>query len=367
MGSMAAEVTLDFRKSFPGRFTVEAKLTMALGQSTALILFGPSGSGKTTILRSLAGLEWPEQGSIRFISRTWLDTTHGIRVVPQDREIGYMAQDYALFPTYSVAGNIGFGLGHLTSSARQHRVAEVLDLLQLRGMERLKPRELSGGQQQRVALARAIARRPQLLLLDEPLSALDAPTRGALRGELRALLKKLALPSIIVTHDWAEALALGDVISIVGEGKILQTGRPQDVFSRPADVNIAKIVGVETVVAGRISAITQGLATVDVGGVTLTAVAADDRQEEVFVCIRGEDVTLERNRASSTSARNHLPGRVVEISSLGAMARVTLDCGFPLVATVTRSTVEEFRLVVGQQTFAAVKAGSVHLVPRWDY
>ena len=360
-------MTLDFRKSFPGRFTVEAKLTMALGQSTALILFGPSGSGKTTILRSLAGLEWPEQGSIRFISRTWLDTNQGIRVAPQDREIGYMAQDYALFPTYSVAGNIGYGLGHLTSGARHRRIAEVVDLLQLRGMERIRPRELSGGQQQRVALARAIARRPQLLLLDEPLSALDAPTRALLRGELRAVLKKLALPSIIVTHDWAEVLALGDVVSVVADGKILQTGEPQDVFSRPYNADIATIVGVETVVAGRVSALVQGLATVDVEGVMLTAVAADDRQKEVFVCIRGEDVTLERSGAGGTSARNHLPGTVAAIVSLGAMARVTLDCGFPLVATVTRSTIEEFKLAVGEQTFAAVKAGSVHLVPRHDH
>jgi molybdate transport system ATP-binding protein len=170
-----------------------------------------------------------------------------------------------------------------------------------------------------------------------------------------------------VTHDWAEALALGDVVSVVADGKILQTGPPQDVFCRPNNADIAKIIGVETVVAGRISAVVQGLVRVDIGGVTVTAVGADDHEADVFVCIRGEDVTLEHGGVGITSARNHLPARVVEITSLGAMARVTLDCSFPLVATVTRSTVEEFGLAVGRQTFAAIKAGSVHLVPRRDH
>lgn len=357
-------MTLDFRKTFPGRFTVEAKLTMALGQSTALILFGPSGSGKTTILRSIAGLEWPEEGRIRFISRTWLDTSSNIRVSPQERQIGYMAQDYALFPTCSVTGNIAYGLGRLASTDRQKRIEEMIDLFQLRGLESVKPQELSGGQQQRVALARAVAPRPQLLLLDEPLSALDAPTRLQLRGELRSLLKQLALPSIMVTHDWAEALALGDVIAVMGNGQILQVGSPQDVFSRPKNAEVAQIVGVETVIQGSVIEQANGLATVRVDGTMLKGLGSDEIGSTVFVCIRAEDVVLEQAGSGMTSARNHLVGKVSEIIPHGVMVRVKIECGFPLVTMVTRGALEDLSLNIGSPVIAAIKAGAVHLVPR---
>ncbi|MEW6248089.1 MAG: ABC transporter ATP-binding protein [Nitrospirota bacterium] len=363
---MAAEMIVDIAKSFPGRLTIDARLTVALGQSTVLILFGPSGSGKTTILRCVAGLEWPERGLIRFVSQTWLDTANGIRVSPQDRRIGYMAQDYALFPTYSVAGNIAYGLGDLATSERDRRVAEVLAMLQLQGLERAKPAQLSGGQQQRVALARAIARRPQLLLLDEPLSALDVPTRSRLRSELRTLLRQLSLPSIVVTHDWAEALTLGDLMAVIGEGRVLQVGTPQEVFSRPQNAEVARVVGVETVVRGRVVGGSQGLTTVEVNGIKLMGLCAEDIGPDVFVCIRAEDVILEPVGTGATSARNHLQGVVSEIGSLGALAQLRLDCGFPLTATVTRSALEQLGLAPGVPIAAAIKAGAVHLIPRRD-
>jgi molybdate transport system ATP-binding protein len=361
---MAAEVTIHIRKTFPGRAPIVAQIRYPVEASTALILFGPSGSGKTTILRCIAGLEWPEEGTIRFVSRTWLDTASKIRVAPQDRRIGYMPQDYALFPTYTVAGNIAYGLSELSAADRKKRVEEMVELFQLRGLEQAKPRDLSGGQQQRVALARAVAPRPQLLLLDEPLSALDAPTRQQLRGELRSLLKHLALPSLIVTHDWTEALMLGDCMAVVSEGRTLQVGAPQEVFSRPANVEVARVVGVETVVQGKVVEIREGLATVQVGALSLTAVASDAIGPDVFVCLRAEDVTVELAGTGSTSARNHLNGRVSAIASLGALARVTIECGFPLVAAITRSALSELGLTIGSSVRAAFKAGSVHLIPR---
>jgi molybdate transport system ATP-binding protein len=217
---MAAALTVDCRKTFPGRFTAVAQLGLPLDPPRVLILFGPSGSGKTTLLRCLAGLEWPEEGRIQFGSTTWVDAASNIRLSPQARRIGYMPQDYALFSTHTVAGNIEYGLSDLPTAARRERVRELIALLQLQGLEQAKPTQLSGGQQQRVALARAIARRPQLLLLDEPLSALDAPTRSRLSGELRALLTLLHIPSGVVTHDWAEALTLGDVIAVMQDGAI---------------------------------------------------------------------------------------------------------------------------------------------------
>lgn len=363
---MAAEMIVDITKSFPGRLTVDVRFTQALEPPTVLILFGPSGGGKTTVLRCLAGLEWPERGLIKFREDTWLDTAAGVRLPPQRRALGYMPQDYALFPTHSVAGNIAFGLGSLASVQRQARVAEVLALLQLQGIEDLRPGQLSGGQQQRVALARAIARRPRLLLLDEPLSALDVPTRSSLRGELRGLLKQLAIPSVVVTHDWEEALALGDQMAVISEGRVVQVGAPQDVFSRPLNAEVARVVGVETVVQGRIIESSNGLATVEVAGAKLVAIAVEESGPEVFVCIRAEDVVLETVGVGTTSARNHLTGTVREVNLMGALVRVTIDCGFALSAIVTRSALEDLHLESGSPVVAAVKAGAVHLVPRRD-
>ncbi len=363
---MAAEMIVNVTKTFASGFTVKARLAVTLGPSTVLILFGPSGSGKTTLLRCLAGLERPEEGHIRFISRTWFDAEQGICVPPQDRGIGYMAQEYALFPTHSVTGNIGFGLGGLRPDEKRWRVDEVVTLLKLQGLEQLKPRQLSGGQQQRVALARAIVRRPQLLLLDEPLSALDAPTRLHLRGELRHLLKQLAVPCVVVTHDWGEALALGDHMVVLNEGRVLQEGTPQAVFNRPQNAETARIVGIETAIDGRVLETIDGLATVDVAGVKLHALAEEGIGPEVFVCIRGEDVVLERGGVGATSARNRLHGTVNDVSSMGALVRVGVDCGFSLSAVVTRSAVEDLHLVAGVPVVASIKAGAVHLVPRRD-
>lgn len=361
---MAAEIAIDITKTFSGRAPISAIMRYPLQQATSLVLFGPSGSGKTTVLRSIAGLEWPERGIIRFISRTWLDTQAGIRVVPQHRQIGYMAQDYALFPTHTVAGNIAYGLGALSLAERHKRVDEVVELFQLRGLEAAKPRELSGGQQQRVALARAVAPRPQLLLLDEPLSALDGPTRMQLRSELRRLLKHLALPSIIVTHDWAETLSLGDMVAVMHEGQVLQLGVPQDVFCRPVNAAVAQIVGVETVIEGHVIEQADGVATVRVNGTLLKGLGVHEIGSPVFVCIRGEDVVLEQGGTGLTSARNHLNGKVSEIVPHGVMVQMTIDCGFPLVALVTRGAQEELKIERDSSVVAVIKAGAVHLVPR---
>lgn len=364
---MAAEMIVDIAKTFPGRQPITASLTVALGASTVLILFGPSGSGKTTILRCLAGLERPERGVIRCVSHTWLDTGRGICLPPQARRIGYLPQEYALFPTYSVSGNIGYGLSDLSSEERRRRIAEVITLLRLEGLEHARPGELSGGQQQRVALARAVARRPQLLLLDEPLSALDLPTRATLCAEFRTMLRRLAIPAIVVTHDWEEALTLGDQMAVVSNGCVRQVGPPQEVFSRPQNAEVARIVGIETVVQGRIIESCHGLATVDVGSAKLTALANDESGSDVFVCIRAEDVTLEMEGMGVTSARNRLTGQVRDVTSLGAVVRVGIDCGFPLSAMVTRSALDELHLAPGTPVVAAVKAGAVHVVPRRDH
>ncbi len=363
---MGSELIVDITKSFPGQLTIDVVFKMALEPPSVLILFGPSGSGKTTILRSVAGLEWPERGVIRYGAETWLDSARGTRLPPQRRCLGYMFQDYALFPNYSVAGNVAFGMEARTGDERHQRVREVLGMLQLEGFQDQKPGQLSGGQQQRVALARAIARRPRLLLLDEPLSALDVPTRTQLRGELRNLLRQLAVPSIVVTHDWEEALALGDTMVVIHDGRVLQSGAPQEVFNHPRDAEVAKIVGIETVMPGRIMDSSEGLVTVEVAGTKLQALAGEESGPDVFVCIRAEDVVLEPVGMRATSARNKLNGLVRDIISMGALVRVEIDCGFLLAAVVTRSALEDLHLAAGSPVMAVVKAGAVHLIPRRD-
>jgi molybdate transport system ATP-binding protein len=323
-------------------------------------LFGPSGSGKTTILRCLAGLDRPQQGHIRFGDETWFDSARQICLPPQRRNIGYLVQDYALFPHLTVERNIAYGLAD-QSDAR--RVAEMIALLQLDGLERRYPRNLSGGQQQRVALARSLVRRPRMMLLDEPLSALDSPTRDQLRRELRRLLAELKIPAVLVTHDRAEAMLLGDFVVVLDAGRVVQSGAIHEVFQQPASPGVARITGVETVVPGRVVEVADGLATVEVQGIHLHALA-NGAGREVYACIRAEDVILQSGDMEHTSARNRLHGRVVDVHGEGPIARIAVDCGFTLQALITTQACREMQLRPGARVTAIVKAPAVHLVPR---
>ena len=177
-------------------------------------------------------------------------------------------------------------------------------------------------------------------------------------------LTQLHIPSVVVTHDWAEALTLGDIIAVMSAGQVLQVGSPQEVFSRPVNAEVAQIVGIETVVQGQVVANDDGLATVLVNGTRLKGLGADVSGSAVYVCIRAEDVLLEQAGSGVTSARNHLSGLVTEILPQGVLVKVTVDCGFPLRAVITRGAREELGLETGSVVVAAIKAGAVHLVPR---
>jgi molybdate transport system ATP-binding protein len=357
-------LSADFEKSYPGGPTIRVKFERPADEFSATILFGPSGSGKTTILRCLAGLERPDRGRILCDGTPWLDTSAGVFLQPQARGIGFLFQDYALFPHMTVAENIRFGLRGVSRSEQRRRVAEMLDMLGLAGIEARYPRQLSGGEQQRVALARAVARRPRLLLLDEPLSALDTDNRERLRRELRRILAQFAIPCFIVTHDRFEAMSLGDHMLVLERGEVLQDGPAAEVFSRPAHPRVASMVGVETVLPARLIRVEQGLATVDAGGVQLTVVAPPAGRGEVLICIRGEDVTLQRQLGDGISARNQLPGRIVSLAPEGGVVRVELDCGFRLVAVVTRPALRDLDLKLGDNVLAAIKAPAIHVIAR---
>jgi molybdate transport system ATP-binding protein len=354
----------DFEKRYQRGPQIRAAFERPADQFSVTVLFGPSGCGKTTILRCLAGLERPERGRISFGAETWLDASMKHYARPQQRGVGFLFQDYALFPHMTVAGNIGYSLRSLSPSDRRRRVSELLDMLQLSGLDGRYPRQLSGGEQQRVALARAVAVRPRLLLLDEPLSALDSTIREDLRRQLRQLLATFAIPSFVVTHDRWEALALGDFVMVLDRGMVKQNGPVGEVFSRPIDAQIAKLLGVETVVPARVVRVDEGLAVLQVGSAELLAVASVPLKRDVQVCIRGEDVTIQKGAVEQTSARNRLAGRIVSLTAEGPLIRAELDCGFPLVALVTKNAAAELGLREGDAVTAVVKAPAIHVIDR---
>lgn len=361
---MSAELVADFQKQYFSGASISAAFSQRLDDFSSTVLFGPSGSGKTTILRCLAGLERPDQGTIRAGNESWFDANSGIHLAPQARGIGFLFQHYALFPHLTVERNISYGLRRTGWADRQQRVRSLMEMLGITGLEKRFPHQLSAGQQQRVALARAVAPRPRLLLLDEPLSALDAPTRQQLRHHLRSTLAELKTPAVVVTHDALEAVALADQAIVISDGQVRQKGPTHEVFSRPVDPSVARIVGIETIEPGNILQTHDGLARVQVGTVELLALCPKSVTGAVYVCIRGEEVTLERGEPPQTSARNRLPGRVLRLEPEGATLRVHLDAGFPITALITRPAAEQLALAPGEQVIALIKAPAVHLIPR---
>jgi len=351
---MAGTLTAQCRTVLPSGFLLDATLALPLDQAPVTVLFGPSGAGKTTLLRLLAGLDRPSQGKIVFRDRVWCDTACSEWLEPQQRRAGLVFQDYALFPHLSVERNVAF-------AASGDAAGRMMERFGLRGLSGRLPRAISGGEQQRVALARALAAAPQLLLLDEPLSALDAATRAKTRRELRALLLSAGVPSILVTHDRTDAIALADWMAVMVNGRILQAGPVREVLARPATAQVAEAVGVENVLPAGIESRSGGLLRLRVGNSVLQCLDGGE-SPPVLASIRAEDVALTRDPAAASTQRNRLPGVVRTISIEGPLALVELDCGFPLVALVTAQSAADMSLVPGESLVAVVKTTSVHVI-----
>jgi molybdate transport system ATP-binding protein len=351
-----------FARRFPNGPVICGEVSVPSDAFSVTVLFGPSGSGKTTLLRCLAGLERPDEGDIRFGETIWFDASRRIHLPPQRRGIGYFFQEYALFPHLTVAGNIAYGLGELDKASRARRVGEMLALFGLNGLANRYPHQISGGEQQRVALARAVVRRPRLLLLDEPLSALDAPTREPLRRELRRLLKGLGVPTLLVTHDRTEALALGDMAVVMESGQVRQSGPIREVFDRPASATVARVVGVETILPAEVLDQKGDVANVAVGRTRLRAAAPKRDAESWHICIRAEEVDLVRGTAGD-EGDNRLTGRVLLAAREGPVLRVVVDCGFPLVAMIGPPYLRDPEIREGETVTARVPAEAVRLIP----
>jgi molybdate transport system ATP-binding protein len=358
----------DVEQRFLSGFIVSPSLDVDLSPGSILVLFGPSGAGKSTVLRQLAGLERPGRGTIRFASDTWFDRASGLWRTPQQRRVGVVSQESTLFPHLSVRDNIEYGIAERLPDKRVARSTELAAVLGVSELLTRRPRELSGGEVQRVAIARALAPAPRLMLLDEPLAALDAPTRARLRRDIRGVLHRTGTPAVLVTHDRTEALAMGDRIAVLIAGRVRQVGLVSAVFSHPADAEVAASLGVEAVLPARVLHASGGLLSVAISDVVLQVAERDETTvgSTVYACIRAEDVTLETQSPAHASTRNHLAATIVAVTPEGPVDRVSLDCGFPLDALITRRAREELQLAPGASITAAIKATSIHLVARYS-
>lgn len=352
-GRMSLDAQLDLQR---GTLQLEVQLQVQPGELVALL--GPNGAGKSTVLRTLAGLIPLDAGHIT-LDATPLDRpADNIMVPPERRPIGVVFQDYLLFEHMTVLENVAFGLrARRVPAAEARRVAhQWLERVDLADYAHHRPRTLSGGQAQRVALARALATSPRLLLLDEPLAALDVGTRSTVRRDLRRFLDAFDGMRLMVTHDPVDAYALADRVAIIEAGRIVQTGTLPEVAAHPRSRYVADLVGVNLVVG----TITDGVLTTAEG---VRVVVADATPGPSFAVVRPQAVTLSRATPSGTSARNSWPGTVVGIDRLGDRARVSIHGPLPLTAEITVAALDDLALRPGDDVIATVKATEIEVAP----
>jgi molybdate transport system ATP-binding protein len=339
-----------------GTFAIELALT-AEPRST-LVLVGENGSGKTSFLRLLAGLDRPERGRIAVGDRVWFDSASGSFEPPERRSIGYVPQDLGLFPHLSVRENVAFGLRALKRPAGEilDKVNALLARLAIRDLAERRPGGISGGERQRVALARALVLEPALLLLDEPFASLDLPTRRGMRTEMRRLLSGLPCVTVFVTHDPVEAMAFGDRIAVLEDGRTTQVGDRDELLRHPRSAYVAEFLGLNRF-TGRVISRGAGVAQVACENGTLSVVDPGEG-DEVLVTVAPREIVLSRERPTG-SAMNVFEGAVEELTPEppnGERLRVRIASRPPLVAEVTRASAESMRLAPGVQVFASFKA-----------
>jgi len=334
-------------------FTVPLRtfvLSLELEVARTIALVGPSGAGKTSVLRAVAGLIRPASGRVALGDDVWFDSTAGIFRKPDERRVGLVFQEYALFPHMTVRQNVAYG--------GRERVDEYLERFRIAHLAKAHPTQLSGGERQRVALARALARDPGVLLLDEPLSALDAHTKTAVRGELQELLREFGLPTLLVTHDYEDAAALADEVGVIVDGELRQVGTPQEMVSRPADGFVASFTGAN-LLHGMARAGTDGLTEI-VLTTGETIFSADPGVGPVDAVVYPWEISI-AHAHSPDSAQNVLRGEIRSLVHVGNRVRVRIG---PVTAEVTASSVEKLDLAVGTEAVASFKATGTRLVAR---
>jgi molybdopterin-binding protein len=331
---------------------------LVIEEGKVFTIIGPNGAGKTTLLNVIAMFDRPRSGRVEVFGQ---DVLNGKNNLSLRRRISFVfSQPYLLNKT--VYENVFLPL-RLRGFTDGRRAEEMLELFKIAHLRDDNAALLSQGERHRVSLARAFVSDPKLLLLDEPFLSLDPRYKESLIGDLRRIIKSNRITTIFVTQDQAEALSLADSMALMKDGKILQQGKPQDIFTRPASKEAADFVGVETVVEGIITKKEENLCFIKVADNILEAVSIYNAGDGVFVCIRPEDVVISRH-LETTSARNHFKAKVINIEPWGLEYKLNLDCGFDLTASVTKQSIEGLDLKIGQEVFASFKATAAHLIKR---
>jgi ABC-type sulfate/molybdate transport systems ATPase subunit len=321
------------------------RLSLDVGSTVALV--GPSGSGKTTALRAVAGLVRPQSGRIGAGGAVWFDGARGISLPPDRRPVGLVFQDYALFPHLTVRQNVEY--------SRRHKADEYLERFAIKHLERAHPGDLSGGERQRVALARALARDPEVLLLDEPLSALDAHTKADVRSELQQLLAGLDIPVLLVTHDFEDAAALADEVGVIVDGELRQTGTPGELVARPTDPFVASFTGAN-LLHGHAESSGDNTRMRLADGTIITTPGSG--HGEMVLAVYPWDITVS-TAPPHDSAMNLISGPIRSIAELGNRVRITIG---PVSAEITTDSLQRLGLQVGQTAFASFKATGTRIV-----
>jgi molybdate transport system ATP-binding protein len=357
-------LTASFRKTLSRLFTLDVQCQAGPGIT---IIFGASGSGKTTFLRCLAGLEHPDAGTIAVGERVLFDSSADLDVLARDRRVGFVFQDLALFPHLSVADNIGYGLDRLSGETRKERVRSIADSFHIAHVLDRSPSAISGGERQRTALARALVLDPDILLLDEPLSALDHATQSRIMSDLRAWNAAHAIPILYVTHAHREVFALGDRVIVLDRGRAIAEGIPHEVMDAPAHELMAAIAGFENFFDGVIVARRPNAGTMQ------CRLAPDDTPLEVplsnaaegsvvRIAIRAGDILLANQEPHGLSARNILRGRLHSLVRQGPMVTATVEAGARFAVHLTPGACESLALSKGSDVWLIIKTHSCRLV-----
>jgi molybdate transport system ATP-binding protein len=342
-----------------GELELDVALDVRAGECVALA--GPSGAGKTSVLRVASGLLRPERGRVVCDGELWLDTERGIDVPPERRRCGYVFQEYALFPHLTAWRNVAYPLRGMPRSERRRRAQELLDRFGVGRLADSRPRTLSGGERQRVAVARVLARQPGVLLLDEPLSALDARTRAGAARELEAVLREAEVPALLVTHDFADAAQLGDRVGVIDAGRIVQEGTPSELAAAPRSAFVADFTGA-VVLTGNARGGPHGLTHVDLDGGG-AVISTDPGDGPVAVSVYPWEISIEpESEAPHGSAQNRLPAVVLSVTTIGNRVRLGLAAPQPLAAEITQAAARDLDLRAGTRVTATWKAASTRLV-----
>ncbi|MGH9516492.1 MAG: molybdenum ABC transporter ATP-binding protein [Terriglobales bacterium] len=347
-----------------GGFQLDVALVLEKGIT---ILFGPSGAGKTTLLDCIAGLAQPERGRISAGTRVLFDSEDGISLNATERKIGYVFQDLALFPHLTVEGNVAYGLADLKAEDRKQRVAAALESLRISDLRARRPAELSGGERQRVALARALVMQPSVLLLDEPLAALDMPVRMKIAEDLRRSVQALPIPVLYVTHSRDEVFMLGVRMLMMERGKIIAEGTPHQVMSAPRTETVAQLAGFENIFDAKVTSIHEERGTlickIGEGKVELeTPLVRAEVGSKLRVGISAGDVLLATAAPVELSARNILPGKLLSLWQRDMIVVARVDCGVEMSVHLTLAARDALELVTGKQVWLIVKTHSCHLL-----